>query len=37
MSGDAAEATFWNIVAITVVIVIGALLFEAIRAWRQKP
>jgi hypothetical protein len=37
MSGDAAEATFWNIVGITVIIVIGALLFEAIRAWRQKP
>jgi hypothetical protein len=37
MIGDEAEATFWNIVAITVIVVIGALLVEAIRAWRQRP
>jgi hypothetical protein len=37
MIGDSGEATFWNIVAITVIVVIGALLFEAIRAWRQRP
>ena len=37
MIGDKGEATFWNVVAITVVVVIGALLLEAIRAWRQKP
>ena len=37
MIGDDGEAVFWNIVAITVVIVIGALLLEAIRAWRSRP
>ena len=37
MIGDEGEAVFWNIVAITVVIVIGALLLEAIRAWRSRP
>ena len=37
MIGDEGEAVFWNVVAITVVIVIGALFLEAIRAWRSKP
>ena len=37
MIGDSGEQVFWNIVAITVVVVLGALLLEAIRAWRQKP
>jgi hypothetical protein len=37
MIGDEGEAIFWNVVAITVVIVLGALLFEAIHAWRSKP
>lgn len=37
MIGDEGEAIFWNVVAITVIIVVGALLFEAIRAWRSKP
>jgi len=37
MIGDSGEQVFWNIVGITVVIVLGALLLEAIRAWRQKP
>jgi hypothetical protein len=37
MIGDEGEAIFWNVVAITVIIVLGALLFESIRAWRSKP
>ncbi len=37
MIGDEGEAIFWNVVAITVIIVVGALLFEAIRAWRSRP
>jgi hypothetical protein len=37
MIGDEGEAIFWNVVAITAIIVVGALLFEAIRAWRSKP
>ncbi len=37
MIGDEGEAIFWNVVAITVIIVVGALLFEAIGAWRSKP
>ena len=37
MIGDHGEQVFWNIVAITVVVVLGALLLEAIRAWRQRP
>ena len=37
MIGDEGEATFWNVVAITVIVVIGALLLEAIRAWRNRP
>ena len=37
MIGDSGEQVFWNIVGITVIVVIGALLLEAIRAWRQKP
>lgn len=37
MIGDKGEAIFWNVLAITVIVVIGALLLEAIRAWRQKP
>ena len=36
MIRDEGEAVFWNIVAITVVIVVGALLLEAIRAWWKK-
>ena len=36
MIGDEGEAVFWNIVAITVVIVVGTLLLEAIRAWWRK-
>ena len=36
MIGDESEAVFWNIVAITVVLVLGALLLEAIRAWWKK-
>lgn len=36
MIGDHGEQVFWNIVSITVVIVIGALLLEAIRAWWKK-
>ena len=36
MIGDHGEQVFWNIVAITVVIVVGALLLEAIRAWWKK-
>ena len=36
MIGDEGEAVFWDIVAITVVIVVGALLLEAIRAWWKK-
>ena len=37
MIGDSGEQVFWNIVGIIVIVVIGALLLEAIRAWRQKP
>ena len=37
MIGDEGEATFWNVVGITVIVVIGALLLEAIRAWRNRP
>jgi hypothetical protein len=37
MIGDQSEAAFWNIVGVTVAVVIGALLLEAIRAWRQRP
>ena len=37
MIGDEGEAVFWNVVAITVIVVIGALLLEAIRAWRNRP
>ena len=37
MIGDEGEQLFWNIVSITVVIVIGGLLLEAIRAWRNRP
>ena len=36
MIGDSGEQVFWNIVSITVVIVLGALLLEAIRAWWKK-
>ena len=36
MIGDSGEQVFWNIVAITVVVVLGALLLEAIRAWWKK-
>jgi hypothetical protein len=36
MIGDHREQVFWNIVAITVVIVVGTLLLEAIRAWWRK-
>lgn len=36
MIGDEGEAVFWNIVAITVVVVVGALLLEVIRAWWKK-
>ena len=36
MIGDHGEQVFWNIVAITVVIVLGALLLEPIRAWWKK-
>lgn len=36
MIGDHGEQVFWNIVAITVVVVLGALLLEAIRAWWKK-
>ena len=36
MIGDSGEQVFWNIVAITVVVVLGALLLEAIRAWSKK-
>jgi len=37
MIGDSGEQVFWDIVAITVIVVLGAMLLEAIRAWRQKP
>ena len=37
MIGDTGEATFWNVVGITVAVVIGALLLEVIRAWRSRP
>jgi len=37
MIGDEGEATFWKIVAITVVVVLCALMLEAIRAWRSRP
>lgn len=36
MIGDSGEQVFWNIPSITVVLVIGALLLEAIRAWWKK-
>jgi hypothetical protein len=36
MIGDSGEQVFWNILSITVVLVIGALLLEAIRAWWKK-
>ncbi len=36
MIGDAGETAFWDIVTITVVVVLGALLLEAIRAWWKK-
>ncbi len=36
MIGDSGEQVFWNIVAITIVVVLGALLLEAIRAWWKK-
>ena len=36
MIGDSGEHVFWNIVGITVVVVLGALLLEAIRAWWKK-
>jgi hypothetical protein len=36
MIGDEGEAAFWNIVAIIVIVVLGALLLEAIRAWWRK-
>ena len=36
MIGDSGEQVFWNIVGITVIVVLGALLLEAIRAWWKK-
>ena len=36
MIDDSGEQVFWNIVSITVVIVLGALMLEAIRAWWKK-
>ena len=36
MIGDSGEQVFWNLVGITVVVVLGALLLEAIRAWWKK-
>lgn len=37
MIGDEGEGIFWRVVAITVIVVIGALLLEAIRSWRSRP